>query len=198
MGGALIVRVVAALTFWHPGAIGGEGAEYARIAQNLRDGFGYVGIATPGAELMFPPLFPALIGIASYLTGEYEWAGRLVGLIFGAALPLPVYGIARKLFGRTAGLNAAFITACHPLCINLSFSVLTEGPYATLMLSAVYLVLKALDDDSIVRHWIVVGIVFGLAYLVRQEALASFAIAISFGLVSSAGSWQARVKRCLA
>src|SRR5271166_5433632 len=37
------------------GAIDSEGAEYARIAENLLNGKGYVGIALPGAQLMFPP-----------------------------------------------------------------------------------------------------------------------------------------------
>jgi hypothetical protein len=44
---AFAVRVAAALIFWRPGAIAGEGAEYARIAENLRHGLGYVGIVTP-------------------------------------------------------------------------------------------------------------------------------------------------------
>ena len=87
--GALAIRVVAALTLWRPGAIGGEGAEYARIAENLRNGLGYVGIATPGPELLFPPLFPMLIAIGSMVTGDYEWAGRLIAIIFGVACPCP-------------------------------------------------------------------------------------------------------------
>src|SRR5580704_10031552 len=43
------------------GSIDSEGAEYARIAENLLNGKGSVGIALPGAQLMFPPLFPLLI-----------------------------------------------------------------------------------------------------------------------------------------
>jgi hypothetical protein len=40
------------------GALGQEGAESARIAKNLRSGLGYVGIGTPGSDLMMSPLYP--------------------------------------------------------------------------------------------------------------------------------------------
>src|SRR6516165_5825022 len=42
------------------GSIDSEGAEYARIAENFLNGNGYSGIALPGAQLSFPPLFPLL------------------------------------------------------------------------------------------------------------------------------------------
>jgi len=196
--GALAIRVIAVLTFWRPGAIGGEGAEYARIAENLRNGLGYVGIATPGPELMFPPLFPLLIALSSMITSDYEWAGRLVAIIFGAALPLPVYGIASRLFDRTAALTAALIAACHPLFIGLSISVLSEGPYATLLLSAVYVVLRALDERSTTKDWCLVGATFGLAYLVRQEAVVPLLISVFFALVALPGARAVRCKRGMA
>src|SRR5215469_17321516 len=86
---------------WRTGAIESEGAEYARIAANLRTGHGYVGISTPGTQLVFPPLFPSLIAAASLVThSDYELAGRLVAFLFGALLPLPVFGVALRLFDR--------------------------------------------------------------------------------------------------
>jgi 4-amino-4-deoxy-L-arabinose transferase-like glycosyltransferase len=186
----LLIRVAAVFDFWGPRTIGGEGAEYARIAENLRNGFGYLGIATPGPELLFPPLFPLLISLASIVTGNYEWAGRVIAILFGAALPLPVYGIAARLFGRRSGLAAALLVAIHPLFINLSTSVLSEAPYITLLLSGTYLGLRALDHRSVTR-WVMVGATFGLGYLVRQEALLAVCMAVLFALRFPAGSpWQ--------
>jgi len=196
--GALAIRVAAALTWWRPGAIGQEGAEYARIAENLRNGLGYVGIGTPGTELIMPPLFPLLISLSSMFTGDYEWAGRLVAIVLGAALPLPVYGIASRLFDRPAAITAALIAACHPLFIGLSISVLSEGPYATLLLSAVYAVLRALDDRSTTKDWCLVGATFGLAYLTRQEAVAPLLIAVFFALVATPGTRVLKCKRGMA
>src|SRR5512133_1740211 len=74
---ASVVVRLAALALWRTGAIGSEGAEYARIAENLRNGLGYVGIAPPGPESMFPPGYPLLIAGASLVTRNYEWAARV-------------------------------------------------------------------------------------------------------------------------
>ena len=184
---------VAAFAYWGTGAIESEGAEYARIAENLRNGVGYVGLVTPGSELLFNPLFPLLIAGASFVTHNYESAGRLVVLILGALLPLTVFGIASRLFSRRVAYIAAIITLLHPLFIHLSFSVFSEGPYITLLLSAVYLVVRALDDPS-TKLWVLVGGGFGLSWLIRAEATAAFAVAMLFVLLATEGSYAARFK----
>lgn len=188
---------VAAWAYWQPGTIESEGAEYARIAENLRSGVGYVGLVTQGAQLIFNPLFPLLIAGTSFITHDYELAGRLVALIMGALLPLPVFGITSRLFSRRVGLIAAMLTLLHPLLVHLSFSVYSEGPYITLFLSAVYLVVRALDHSSI-KRWLLVGGAFGLTWLVRAEAIAAFAVAVLFALVATEGNRTVRCKRALA
>jgi 4-amino-4-deoxy-L-arabinose transferase-like glycosyltransferase len=199
--GSLIVLVsfavrAVALLHWGRGPIETEGTEYARIAENLRHGVGYVGMVTSGPELMFPPLFPLLIWAASFLTNNFTLAGRLVSLIFGAFLPLPAFGIASRLFNRRVGLIAAILFILHPLLISLSVTVLTEGPYATLLFSGVYAVLCALDHPSL-RMWSLVGAVFGMAYLLRPEAVAPLMIALFFALAATPIVPAARV-RCVA
>lgn len=188
---------VAAWAYWQTGAIESEGAEYARIAENLRNGVGYVGLVTPGSELLFNPLFPLLIAGTSFVTHNYELAGRLVALIMGALLPLPAFGIASRLFNRRVGFIAAALTLLHPLLVHLSFTVFSEGPYITLFLSAVYLVVRALDNPSI-KLWLLVGGAFGLSYLVRAEATAAFAIAVLFALTATEGNRTIKCKRAFA
>src|SRR6266849_1549294 len=109
-----------AWTYWQTGAIESEGAEYARIAENLRNGVGYVGLVTPGAQLNFNPLFPLLIAGTSFVTRNYELADRLVALVMRALLPLPVFGVASRLFDRRVGFIAAILTVLNPLLLNLS------------------------------------------------------------------------------
>lgn len=178
---------LAAWAYWQTGSIESEGAEYARIAENLRNGIGYIGLVTPGAQLNFNPLFPLMIAGASLVTHDYELAGRLVALFMGALLPLPVFGIASRLFNRRVGFIAATLTLLHPLLLHLSFTVFSEGPYATLFLSATYLVVRALDEPS-TRNWLLVGVMFGLTWLLRAEASAAFAIAVLFALLATRGN----------
>jgi len=182
---------------WPTGAIESEGAEYARIAENLRNGRGYVGISTPGAQLVFPPLFPSLIATASLIThNDYELAGRLVAFLLGALLPLPVFGIANRLFDRHVAAIAAVLTVVYPVFVSLSFSVLSEGPYTTILLGAVYLVLHAFDRPSIL-NWFFVGGAFGAAYLTRQEAIGPFLAGILLGLIAGDDPLFVKAKRAL-
>jgi 4-amino-4-deoxy-L-arabinose transferase-like glycosyltransferase len=193
---SFVVRVTVWL-HWHTGAIESEGAEYARIAENLRNGVGFVGLVTPGPQLNFNPLFPLLIAGTSFLThNNYELAGRLVALIMGSLLPLPVFGIAERLFNHRVGLIAAVLSLLHPLLIHLSFTVFSEGPYATLFLSAIYMTVRALQQYS-TRSWFLVGFTFGLTWLLRAEASMGFAIAVLFALLSG-GDRSDRFKRSVA
>lgn len=189
---SLAVRL-AALVHWGTGAIDSEGTEYARIAQNLRNGTGYVGMTSPGLQIVFPPFFPLLIAAASFLTRDYEWAGRLVCLIFGSLLPLPVFGIASRLFNRTTGLVAAILTVFFPLLVNLSFAVLSEGVYITMLLLAVYTVFRTLERPSPGIYGLLGGI-FGLCYLTRQEAVAPLLVALFLTICLGEGSLVSRSK----
>jgi len=193
---SLAVRI-ASLHFCGIGAIESDGAEYARIAENLRKGLGYVGIVTPGAELNFPPLLPLLIAGASFITRDYMQAGRLVALIAGALLPLPVFGITARLFGRRAAIIATALAIANPLLVNLSFAVLSEGPYLTLILTAVYLVLTAFDRPSIPK-WCLIGGVFGVAYLLRPEALLPFGVTVVSVFFVTADDLGDKCKRAFA
>jgi hypothetical protein len=179
------------------GAVGSEGAEYARLAENLRNGRGYVGIDFPGAELNFSPLFPLLISLASIITGDYLWAGRLVSVILGTLLALPIYGISSRLFNRRAAIVAALLVALHPLLIDLSTAVLAECPYFTLLLSGIYAVLVALESPRIYK-WCVAGGFFGLAYLVRPEAYMVLFVSLVFAGFATTGPVELRVKRIAA
>jgi 4-amino-4-deoxy-L-arabinose transferase-like glycosyltransferase len=179
VGLSLVLRLVWAV--WYTGAIEPEGAEYARIAENLRNGIGYVGIASPGPQVIFPPLYPIFIATVSFMTGDYEWASRLISIISGAVLPLPLLGIASRLYNRRTGLVASLLAALHPFLINLSATCYSESLYFTLLFAGIYLVLRGLDKRSL-GLWFLVGILFGLSYLTRPEALGTFAMAVVFSM----------------
>jgi 4-amino-4-deoxy-L-arabinose transferase-like glycosyltransferase len=164
------------------GPIDSEGAEYARIAENLLSGNGYVGIAMPGKELMFPPLFPLLIAAVSLLTHEAEVAGRVISVTMGTMLVLPVYFIGLYLYNRRVASVAAMMTACHPLLVGFSATVFSETTYMVFVLSGAYWALRCLRLQT-ARALLLAGYFFGLAYLTRPEAaLYPFLTIFMFGV----------------
>lgn len=185
---AAIVLCGFALRLWwlftHTYAIENDGAEYARIAQNITQGHGYVGLQ-PGPELLFPPLYPALIATLSPIFG-IEHAGRVVSLLLGSALPVPAYLLATRLFGRRTAIAAAAFVAFNPMLIAYSTAVLSETTYLTLQITAAYLLLRAHDRRDLALAAIAGGC-WALAALVRPEAaliLGLFSVvAVAIGLV---------------
>ncbi|HWL14606.1 MAG TPA: glycosyltransferase family 39 protein [Opitutus sp.] len=158
-----------ALAFHQPLAIEAEGAEYAYIARSLLEGRGYVGSLEGGVQLLFPPLFPLLIAGVASLGLDVETAGRLVAIVAGTLLIVPVYAIARRLYQGRVAVLAAAIVALHPVLVHLSISVYSEGPFVALLLTAALFSLRCLHFASL-RDAGLAGLFLGLAYLTRTEA----------------------------
>ena len=164
---AIIVRTIAAFIF--PGAIDGEGAEYARIAQNLLLGNGYIGIAEEaGKQLFFPPLFPFLIASASLGTGDAEVAGRIISVTMGAIIVLPTYYIAAKMYDRVIAIIASLFIAFNPYLIFMSTTVFCEMTFMAILLTALCFAFAA-SETFTTKNLLTSGALYGLAYLVRPE-----------------------------
>ena len=153
-----------------------EGADYARLARNLLSGNGYVGMLG-GPEIIFPPLYPMLIGAVSVVTGDTETAGRLISMATGTLLPVPMFLLTEMVFERRAAFAAALIAAVSPMLIALSCSVYSERIYFTLWLTGIYFAMRTFRGDD-VRYAALSGLFFGFAYLVRPEAMGYALLAV--------------------
>ncbi len=169
---------------WRVAVIENEGAEYARIAQNLRLGNGYVGTMV-GPELVDPPLFPVFIVAASYLTGNnYERAARTVTLAAGLVLVAATFLLARRLYGTQVAAIAGLLVSLSPILIAASVQACADGVYTSMVILGLYLGLRAVEQFTPIQFG-VVGIVFGLAYLTRAEGfLYPFGIAAAALVIS--------------
>jgi Dolichyl-phosphate-mannose-protein mannosyltransferase len=174
---ALIIRAGSSILF--SGEIDGEGAEYARLAQNLLAGRGYIGIGHEGTNLFFPPLFPFLIAGVTLITGDADISGRLISIIMGALLIVPVYLISRRMYGKTIGLGSAALIAFHPYLVQFSTTVHCEPTYLTFLMAALYSAMYATENPTGLSFTIA-GILYGLAYLVRPEVLILMLVGTTF------------------
>jgi len=164
-----VFRAMAAIFFTGP--IDLEGAEYARIAQNLVWGNGYAGIAEQGTQLFFPPLFPFAIAGVSLLTGDAEIAGRFISVVMGTLIVLPIYSMASKMYDRRTATIAAALVGFHPYLIYMSTTVYCEMTYLALLLTAMCLAFATVEKPTW-QYFSFAGAVYGLAYLVRPDAAA--------------------------
>ena len=146
---ALILRLWWLQSF--TAVIENEGTEYARIAENLLKGDGYVGKRNEGPQLMFPPLYPFLIAAFSFLVAELDLAGRTVSVLFGTLLVAVIFFIAERIHGRRIAWIAAGLAAFHPWMIGMSAAVYSESTYLTLVMAGVYWALCSLETPSLRR-----------------------------------------------
>ncbi len=151
------------------GSIDWEGAEYARLAQNLLAGNGYIGIDLPGKNLMFPPLYPILIAAVSILTPDFELAARLISIAAGTLLAVPIFLLCQLLYNKPTAYLAAVLVSVHPMLVHFSATTYSESTYLLFVVAAIYLSIRGLQSQTALAFGIA-GAVFGLAYLTRIEA----------------------------
>jgi len=179
---AALLRIAWAVR--HGLAIDQDGAEYCRIAQNLLSGRGYVGIFDNGPQLNYGPLYPLMIAGVSVVLRSTESAARAISIVFGAALVVPMFKIAERLYGRRVAGAVTALVVFHPALIALAASTYAEGPYLTLLMWALLWLMKWVTDRRIGAS-IAAGALFGLAYLVRTEAFVLAGAFVAAGLVAA-------------
>jgi hypothetical protein len=176
----------------HQGPEIGDNAWYHLIANAIGDGHGFNQSANPkdgGALFDFsdgtaptafhPPLFPAILALASKL-GLTSWgAHRAVGCALGAATVAVVGWIGRRLGGRALGLTAAGLAAVYlPLIANDS-SLMSESLFGLTIAAVVLAALRLAEAPSGPRA-AVLGVAIGLAALTRAEALLLLFLLVPF------------------
>jgi 4-amino-4-deoxy-L-arabinose transferase-like glycosyltransferase len=156
---ALILRLVVGHAI---GVIETDGVRYITIARQFQ--------ATGNPfDPLFHPLYPVIVGLVQRVIGDWEVAGRLVATVFGMALLVPAFALARDVIGRPVALLTAALLAVHPGLVRNSAAVLADSTYAFLLAAGVWLGWRALAAAH--RALLpAAGVVLGLAYLVRPEA----------------------------
>ncbi len=125
------------------------------------------------------PLFPLLTALVSVFTNDTETAARIVSFSSSIATLVAVYWLAKRLCGTWAGILAIVIlSASGGYFFRTSYAVLTEPLYVGLV-SWIAVVFIASLRNPRPGHAISLGILCGLAFLTRVEAvLLPFALAV--------------------
>jgi 4-amino-4-deoxy-L-arabinose transferase-like glycosyltransferase len=139
-----------------------DGVQYVRIAEQFRAS----GIPW---DPLFHPLYSVAMALAAPFAADLEAAGRLVSALFGTAVILPAYALARAILGPGAALITAGLLSIHPALVHSGASVLSEAIYTFWLILAVWIGHRAFTAER-PRTLPAAGIALGLAYLVRPEA----------------------------
>lgn len=191
VGVAVAIRLLFAYT---DNVVGPDEAAYLGTGQNIWSG---KGITYEGsAQLHFPPLLPALLGLLAKVLPEPHHATVLVTFVSSVAVVAIVGALAWRLAGRRAGVLALWIAALSPgLSVILARGTGgSEALYVAVMCGAALVAVgrNGWEAPPSLPRAAAVGALVGVAYLLRPEGVA---IAAVLGVVLGVRAIGGRVER---
>jgi 4-amino-4-deoxy-L-arabinose transferase-like glycosyltransferase len=173
---ALVVRIAFVLVVDPKLPDPGDATAYHLLANNLADGRGYIRpfdlrllhVARPTAE--YPPLFPALLAVPSFLGAKSVDAQRVFLCFVGTGTVVLIGFLGRRVGGPIVGLVAAAIAALYPMLFLSEAVLMAESVYVLLVTAALLLASRAADAPTPWR-FAALGLVIGLSALARAEGL---------------------------
>ncbi len=142
-------------------------------AKSLAQGHGYRILSSPGQpyQTTYPPLFPALLALAWLWNPSFPANLPIATLLAWLALPaylLLVRALLKQYaFSPTERTILCLIAGLNPFCALLSFSLMPELLFTSLLLLSLILAERRTSLTGIG----LAGVVAGLAYLTRAAAL---------------------------
>jgi 4-amino-4-deoxy-L-arabinose transferase-like glycosyltransferase len=180
-----------------------DGAFYQKVAERIAQGLGYTWLWPDGAVTYaahYPVGYPALMGSVYALTGPRPAAAMLLNALLGALAALAAHRLALRAVDperprdRALAHAAGVLVALHPGLVAYTPALMTEGVTASLLAVAAWLAARGRDGASagasLARGALPLGLVLGLATLVRPQSLA---LAPLLGLLAAQGPWRRRL-----
>ncbi|MBN2030693.1 glycosyltransferase family 39 protein [bacterium] len=125
------------------------------------------------------PFYSICIALFSFVIPNFELAGRIVTLICGILILIPVYLFTKELFCRVSGFWAVgLLTFYSPLAFSTT-TTLAEPTLIFFVMMGIYFGWKTLRKNSL-KLSIITGIFFGFSYLTKPEGIGYFVIFILF------------------
>ena len=166
---------------------------YLYQAQEILHGNWHDGLST-----VFPPGYAVLVSLVALLHLSLEEAGKLVSVLCGGLLVIPVFLLGRRVYGVREAWVATVLTTIDPTLIGASRDAVSEAPF-TLVLILTALAGERLIQAGSVAWALVTGALFGLGYLIRPEAIGFLSVLVAVTVTARAcrseGSGLARKTR---
>jgi 4-amino-4-deoxy-L-arabinose transferase-like glycosyltransferase len=174
------------------------GFEMGRVASSIAAGKGFSSplIVETGPTAWLPPVYPCLLGGIFWLFGTYSTASAFVALALNCALSaltvLPVYAIARRLFGGSTAILAGWAWAWYPQAIITSRDI-WDTTLNALLVTVVCACALAMPGVKKPGRWAAFGLVCGVATLSGVTLLAvlpALGLWLVWSMPRPAGWWK--------
>jgi 4-amino-4-deoxy-L-arabinose transferase-like glycosyltransferase len=172
---ALLVRL-SYLKYYHA-PLAGDAAIFGKIAWGIKNGHGL-----HWWSMVWPPLYPFMIFLFSFVVGSLESAAFAVSLVLGSLAVLPFFFLAKKAFDYRVAYLGSVLVVFFPTVIVTSTVPLSEATYTFFLLTTL-----AAGWSLMMRRTYLSAISFGLlsgiCYLTRPEFLVCFGLLLLVFLI---------------
>lgn len=125
---------------------------------------------TPLSELPYPNFLYAWIYSSTNIFGpDFYQAVKIYNAVFFALLLIFTYLIAKRFVSHTFAILISTVTALSPTHLYLSY-FMPDMPFFTLVIGTVWLLIVAVEKN-LLWWWAIVGLMLGLASLMKPHAL---------------------------
>ena len=95
------------------------------------------------------PAYPVFVGICYTVFGKHDNAVRVVQVLLSALVAVLVYSFARRYYGENVGFTAGLLYSFCMTCAHYPGFFLTDNLIVFLFVLSCWLVMKAIDTESI-------------------------------------------------
>ena len=95
-----------------------------------------------------PPGYPAVLALASRVTGDHFTAGKWMSLLAGGLSGLLAFFLHRRLFGKGPALLAVVILLSSPTFTTYAISPMTDVPFVAVCLAAMLAIADERPEDG--------------------------------------------------
>jgi len=140
---------------------------------------GYLGGFSDVLHTYWSPFLPFLISLFCNFFDNYILAGRMVSMLAGALLAVPVNFLGKRIFDGQVGMVSAMFVAFFPPLVFQGSHIYTES--VTMLLAACLFLcaLKILYDKSI-GYALVAGALGGCLYLLHPQGIGFFIVLLGW------------------
>jgi 4-amino-4-deoxy-L-arabinose transferase-like glycosyltransferase len=177
------------------------GYELGRVASAIASGQGFsspLRFLDTGPTAWFTPLYPYLIAGIFKIWGIFTFKSRLIieisNCAFAALTAIPVYGIARRTFGNSLAVGAAWGWVFLPTSLFFPITWIWDTTLAALFMALIFWATLAMRDAKTVLAWAGYGALWATGVLINPSLLSLLPFLAGWAIWQSRGDTRSLVK----
>ena len=169
------------------------GYELGRVASSIAAGHGFsspLRLVDTGPTVWFTPIYPYFVAGIFKIWGIFTFKSRLVvettNCAFASLTIFPIYGIARRSFGKAVAVGASWGWVLFPTSLMFPITWIWDTSVAALFMALIFWATVSMKDAKTRLAWAGYGALWATGVLINPSMLSLFPFLAGWA------AWRAR------